>query len=128
MKIQVEEKSLELAMVKAANKLGVTQSNLSYKILNKSSGFFGIFGKKICIEAWAKRSKSGTYDYTQSDLPEDLKEDLRRFLVNLCTKIRGEKVVVKADLDGERLVFDRTGRQRYSRSMVCILLTSFGRM
>jgi spoIIIJ-associated protein len=52
--IQVEEKTLELAMVKAASRLGITQRELEYKVISKSSGLLGIFGRKICIEAWPK--------------------------------------------------------------------------
>lgn len=56
MSVKVEEKSLQLALVKAAGQLGVTQDSLSYKVIEESKGFLGMFGKKICIEAWKKKS------------------------------------------------------------------------
>lgn len=58
MTITVEEKSLELALVKAAGQLGVTQDMLEYKVLNESVGFLGLFGKKTAIEAWKKLEKT----------------------------------------------------------------------
>ncbi len=108
MKIRVEEKSLELAMVKAAGKLGITQSKLCYKILSRNAGFLGLFGKKVCIEAWASLAggHSGEDGMESTELPDQLKEDLRQFLAQLCAKMCGEKIVVQASLEGERLAFD----------------------
>lgn len=54
MTVLIEEKSLELALVKAAGQLGVTQDDLGYKVVAKANGFLGMFGKKISIEAWSK--------------------------------------------------------------------------
>ena len=58
MTITVEEKSLQLALVKAAGQLGTTQEDLGYKVVNRSSGFLGMFGKKVSIEAWKKGRNS----------------------------------------------------------------------
>lgn len=55
MTIRVEEKSLELALLKAAGQLSVTQDMLEYRVVNETAGFLGLFGKKTCIEAWAKQ-------------------------------------------------------------------------
>ena len=56
MALIVEEKSLQLALVKAASQLGVTQAEVGYEITEEKRGFLGIFGARITIEAWKKRS------------------------------------------------------------------------
>ena len=53
-KVQIKDKSLELALVKAAGELGTTQDKIKYKIVAEKKGFLGLFGKEICIEAWRK--------------------------------------------------------------------------
>jgi spoIIIJ-associated protein len=52
MTITVEAKSLQLALLKAAGQLGITQSDLGYKIIKEHNGLWGLFGKKVSIEAW----------------------------------------------------------------------------
>ncbi|MBI2602077.1 MAG: Jag N-terminal domain-containing protein [Deltaproteobacteria bacterium] len=111
MKLRVEEKSLELAMVKAAGQLGVTQGEMSYRIIREQAGLFGLFGKKVCIEAWERR-KDGNEERERAPtllndkVIRELKEDLREFCATLCHKMYGRKVKVRADLDNERLVLD----------------------
>ncbi len=108
MTIRVEEKNIELAIVKAASKLGVTQSKMAYKIVSTNPGLFGIFGKRVCIEAWTRKSPITANDSTDHPVicPKALQEELRVFLADICTRMCGEKVKVKASLIDERLVFD----------------------
>jgi spoIIIJ-associated protein len=54
MTIRIVEKSLELAMVKAAGQLGITQDDLVYRVVSESTGFLGLFGKKVSIDAWKR--------------------------------------------------------------------------
>ena len=46
MKIEVEDKSLHLALLKATIKLGASHEDLDYEVLEKQSGFLGLFCKK----------------------------------------------------------------------------------
>ena len=57
MSIRVEAKTLDLALVRAAGQLGVTQDRMAYAIEEKSVGFLGMFGKKVVIKAWAKNDR-----------------------------------------------------------------------
>lgn len=110
MTIKVEEKSLQLALVKAAGKLRVTQSDLEYKILSQSDGFLGFFGKKVCIEVWKK--KAGSYSFpinsqnNESQNSSQIKEEVHSFCMALCKKMFGEKIKVTAKLDEQRLILD----------------------
>lgn len=110
MTIRIEERSLELAMVKAAGRLGVTQSDLAYRVLSKTNGFFGLFGKKISIEAWDKNKSTknflARFDYAD-EIPSDLQEDLHQFLSDLYVKMFGKKVDISVKLEKSgRLIFN----------------------
>ena len=52
--IEIEEKSLQLALIKGAGQLKVTRDQISYEVLEESKGILGLFGKKIKIKAWVK--------------------------------------------------------------------------
>jgi spoIIIJ-associated protein len=55
--VKVEAKSLELALVKAAGMLGLTQDELQYRVVKEetSRGLFSFFKNPVVIiEAWAK--------------------------------------------------------------------------
>jgi spoIIIJ-associated protein len=106
MSIQIEEKSLELAIVKAAGRLGITQSELAYKIIGKNEGFLGIFGKKIQIEAWPKK-RSQDHAIDEFESIEDVQEDLRVFLTGIYFQMFGKHAEVQVRLDkNDRLIFD----------------------
>jgi spoIIIJ-associated protein len=69
--IAVEAKSLPLALVKAASKLGLTQEEVAYKVVEKSRGFLGLFGGCVKIEAWKKPIRSREpYREKRRRLPE----------------------------------------------------------
>ncbi len=57
MSIRVEAKTLDLALVRAAGQLGVTQDRMAYAIEEKNVGFLGMFGKKVVIKAWTKNDR-----------------------------------------------------------------------
>jgi len=57
MSIRVEAKSLDLALVRAAGQLGVSQDRLAYEVEEKNDGFFGLFGKKVIVKAWIKSDR-----------------------------------------------------------------------
>ena len=59
MSIEVEAKSLELALVMAAGKLGVSQDEISYSVINENKGFLGLFNKKITIRAQKRMAPQG---------------------------------------------------------------------
>ncbi len=56
MALVVEAKSLQLALVKAASQLGVTQAELGYEITAEKRGFLGLFGGQVTLEVWKKRA------------------------------------------------------------------------
>ena len=56
--INVEAKTLELALVKAAVALGAEQHEVGYEIVKKGGGFLGMFGAKVVLSAWKKASTS----------------------------------------------------------------------
>ncbi|MFK7826012.1 MAG: R3H domain-containing nucleic acid-binding protein [Oligoflexales bacterium] len=118
MAIKVEEKSLQLALVKAAGQLGITQDELGYKVINKSSGFLGVFGKKVAIEVWKKgQGRAGGSSRFRDNSEEDkavlspkeikeLMESLRSFCQGICSRMVDEDVEVTAELDDERLILN----------------------
>lgn len=127
MTIQVEEKSLQLALVKAAGKLGVTQEALGYEVISESNGFFGLFGKKIAIKAWKKSRRhqpnrenrsprnreSAAASNAQTLAPalsseqiQSLKQSIETFASGLFSAIAGEDVKTTLKEDGERLIVD----------------------
>ncbi len=113
MTVQIEEKSLELALVKAAGQLGLTQDEIEYKVVGESQGFLGIFGRKVCIEAWKKGAGGGRRKFSQSQAPlfdekklKELQKELKTHLERVCEMMTGEKVEVEASLKGDRLVLN----------------------
>ena len=122
MTITIQEKSLQLALIKGAGQLGITQDEIGYKVISKSNGFLGVFGKKISIEVWKKRSKHRKYGksyeknsqtntgshkevLSKKDI-DGLKEDLRSFCEGVCTRMVDAPVKVTAKLDGDRLLLN----------------------
>ena len=112
MAIKIEERSLELAIVKAASRLGVTQSDLSYRVLNKNAGFLGIFGKKIEIEAWKKNSSYNSnikkqYIKACSSEENELQQDLKQFLEEIYRRMFGRHVNIDVQIENdERMIFN----------------------
>ncbi len=115
MTVQIEEKSLELALVKAAGQLGLTQDELEYKIISESQGFLGIFGKKVSIEAWkrgqgggrerrrASASENSTFVPLDEKKLKELKTELTTHFQEICQMMVGEKVEVEIEVKGDRL-------------------------
>lgn len=110
MKVQIEEKSLELALVKAGRQLGVTQSELKYKVLKKSEGFLGIFGKKISVEAWVRKNDTFPKRIPMKEVSEQkisLEKDLKNFLAGIYYRMYGKTVKIHVKKDAhERLILD----------------------
>lgn len=129
MSITVEEKSLELALVKAARELGVTQSELGYQVLKSTDGFLGLFGRKVELRAWRREagaakaasaqrsntshgerrgatSRACRQDAMSESEVEDLAESLRIFLQELACKLAGRDVEVLMTRNSERLILD----------------------
>ena len=119
MSVQVEEKTLELALVKAAGQLGITQDDLEHKVISETNGFLGLFGKKIVIEAWKKKRNSRNApragqqtstsapirDFDEKELAS-IKADLQDFCKNICSFMTDEDVKVSVTKDDDRLIFD----------------------
>src|SRR3989338_7682404 len=109
MTFRIEEKNLELALIKAAGHLGITQSDLAYKIISKSHGFLG-FGKKVSIEAWIKNQNTADFTHkieATDEIPMDLQDDLRRFLAGIYVRMFGHKPEIRVQLGKNgRMIFD----------------------
>ena len=118
MQIEVTEKSLHLAVVKAAGKLSVSSRDLNYQVIEEKTGFLGIFGKKITIKAWkgkkqaastkvnGQKRKKQTKNIATKKLDVKLEKKILDYFQKLCEKTLGETVKVKSYQDGENLVLD----------------------
>ena len=119
MTIQITEKSLELALVKAAGKLGATQTEIKYKLISEKQGFLG-FGRKVTIEAWKKhprsqrrqaktqhsrRSNASAPLSSEADL-KGLQQELTQHFEGLASKLSSHPVQAKVSLNNDRLHLD----------------------
>lgn len=122
--IKIEEKSIELALIKAAGILGVTQSELKHKVIKETSGFLGLFGRKICIEAWTKsrgtnyrRERENTgrtnkqHSLNKNTIPSkkyihELQEYCHDICAQLVTGEEQETVLITHSLENDRVLFD----------------------
>ncbi|MFK7871872.1 MAG: R3H domain-containing nucleic acid-binding protein [Oligoflexales bacterium] len=103
MTIQVEGKSLELALVRATRQLQVTQAEVEHRIIKESQGLFGLFGKKVKIEAWKKGEQGPVLSEKET---KALVEELRVFCEGVCNFLVETDVKVEADLQDGRLVLN----------------------
>lgn len=119
--VQIEEKSIQLAVVKAAGQLGVTQQELEYKVIEEKKGILGFFGKKILIEAWSKqkgrhhrkrRGATVSRQRKEDETPmtgeeiDALVDEMGQFMKGLCAQIVGEEVEITTNLKGKKLIVD----------------------
>ena len=124
--ITVEEKSLELAMVRAAGQLGVTQDALRYRVVEKKSGFLGILGRKIRIEAWSSDEVAGQarggrnqHRHLDAKLSKSSKHmrphvaSLCEYLSRLCSMLVGSSKppAIKTHHNKERVIFEITNSE-----------------
>ncbi len=71
--ITVTAKTLDEAITQALIELGTTSDNLEYTVVEKgSSGFFGLFGKDVVIQA--KKKKEDDIDELFASITEELEE------------------------------------------------------
>ncbi len=117
MYVEIEEKSLQLALIKAAGQLKVTRDQVDYEVLEESKGFLGLFGKKVKIKARVKsrssRSRNGFHKRNQNaqkvpniTLDEkslEVVEKVKDFTVTLGTMITGEKTQVEHLVKGDKV-------------------------
>ncbi|MBC62504.1 MAG: hypothetical protein CMP11_08600 [Zetaproteobacteria bacterium] len=113
MNVEVEDKSLHLALLKATIKLGVSHEQIGYEVLDKQMGFLGLFCKKIRIKAWRKKfekssktRKSNSLKQTKA-LPEaSVVAEMKEFCSVICQKTFGKKVYIKTKTQDERLILE----------------------
>ncbi|MDE3269863.1 MAG: Jag N-terminal domain-containing protein [Pseudomonadota bacterium] len=112
--IQVEGKTVELALVKAKSELGVPQDKISYRVLRQTAGIASLFsGRKVELEVWRKqddkgatRGRSREIDRGEVDV-EALKDELTDYCRALCELMCGRNgVEVSSVLNEERLVIN----------------------
>jgi len=98
---EVEGKSKEDAIEKAARELGVPAEEIGVEILSGSSrGFFGFGARKVKLRAWSKReSREEAQDETQ-DETEELKEGFQKAIQTSDTKKPGKATEAQKALEG----------------------------
>jgi spoIIIJ-associated protein len=101
--IIIEEKSLQLALIKAAGALGRSQSELGYTVISEKKKFLGIFGGLVKVKAWGKSIKelSNTKDSSKVNL-----DDLQIYCEELGYLICKTKVKIKLYKNKDRVTFD----------------------
>ena len=77
-------KNLDEALNQAADEKGVSTSDLTYKVIEESSGFLGI-GSKVTISA-----------YCNKDISEFMKEYLQNYFNGICMEAE-----IQVEMDGE---------------------------
>jgi len=94
---EVEGKSKEDAIEKAARELGVPAEEIGVEILSDSSrGFFGLGGRKVKVRAWSKReSREQLRDET-----DELKEGFQQIVRPSETKTTSKAKEAKEALEG----------------------------
>jgi spoIIIJ-associated protein len=98
----IEEKSLQLALIKAAGQFGCSQSELSYSILEEKKKLFGLFGGLVKIKVW----KIGKSFARQQDFSQDISSDLQEYCAQLGKLICKSKVKIKIYKNKDRIIFD----------------------
>ena len=121
MSIEITEKSLDLALIKAAGQLGITSDRLAYEVIKEQKILWGLLGSSIVIKAWVKdesknhseRSRSSSRRRKESSEepkaasidPETLKE-MEDFCQNLCTlMLQDENVKISVEQNKKTYVF-----------------------
>ena len=123
MSIEITDKSLDLALIKASGHLGVTRNNLAYEIIKEKKKFWGLFGSSVVIKAWIKNPKkdqleklkpfsrrrrrpSESSEESFEKLSSDLLEGIRVYCEKLCSlMLQGETVTVSAKQEGKTCFF-----------------------
>lgn len=131
--INIQAKTLEQAIVKAAGTLGAAQDEVSYEVLKQpeKKGLFGMFKtSQVEIKAWLKNGKAETNSKSNSrntrnttestrqraepvertpiseSQVQELISELKGFCEGICEHVVGEKVEVKTQTLEDRLVLD----------------------
>ena len=99
--IIIEEKSLQLALIKAAGSLGRSQSEIDYKVISERKKFLGIFGGLVKIKVWKKSIKETSKDSSKVNL-----DDLQKYCEDLGYLICKTKVKIKVYKNQDKVTFD----------------------
>ena len=106
MQIEISDKSLDLALVKASGQLGVPHTQIAYEILREKKKLWGLLGKSITINAWINekqpslQNKKTPRTKTTSSTPKETLIKMKDFCEELCTMIAQEKVSLSDELKG----------------------------
>lgn len=123
MSIEITEKSLDLALIKASGQLGVTSNNLAFEVIKEEKKLWGLLGTTITVKAWIKNPgedelekpkkahKKRSYEEKKATkeiskvLSEGLANDIQSFTEKLCTLIlQGAATSVKIKQDGKTCI------------------------
>lgn len=118
--INVQAKTIDQAVKKAAESLGVDRNEIEYELISRTdAGILSFLGsRKVEIKAWATPIASASRQQdTRTSQPaikealskkelDDLIEDLRNFCEGVCDRIADEKTHVSAKLIEDRLILN----------------------
>ena len=106
MQIEISDKSLDLALVKASGQLGVPHTQIDYEVLREEKKLWGLLGKTITINAWVNeqkpnlRNKKAPQTKRTCSTPKETLIKMKDFCEELCTMIAQEKVSLSDELKG----------------------------
>lgn len=122
MQVEITDKSLDLALIKASGQLGVSSKNLEYKVIREEKKLWGLLGKTIVIKAWVKQRNSYTdrsKDHQRRTRPIENKKEkiestlekatlkkLENFCQKLCSMIADEKVQIAVSKKSKYYIFN----------------------
>lgn len=111
MQIEISDKSVDLALIKASGQLGVSHRDLGYKVIAEEKRLWGLLGKTVTIQVWSKASKpnSPRRNNKQSSprkqetlvIDEAVLNKIRLFCEKLCSLIADEEVKITGTQKGE---------------------------
>lgn len=115
MHVEITDKSLELALIQASGRLGVSHSNLDYKVISEKKKLWGLLGTTVTVKAWAKRKERRSRGGDREPgakveklplLEPEVLSKLESFCEELCSMMTGEKVKIKTRRAAKHYVFE----------------------
>jgi spoIIIJ-associated protein len=116
MHVEITDKSLELALVQASGRLGVSHSNIDYKVISEKKKLWGLLGTTIKIEAWAKnkerhprRPEHKRAETKTEKLPAiepKVLSKLQNFCEEICSMMTGEPVKIQIRKTSRHYAFE----------------------
>ncbi len=116
MHVEITDKSLELALVQASGRLGVSHSNIDYKVISEKKKLWGLLGTTIKIEAWAKNKerhprrpehkRAETKTEKLLAIEPKVLSKLQNFCEEICSMMTGEPVKIQIRKTSRHYAFE----------------------